>query len=108
MIRLLASLAFVGLLLGLFPASAQDAGRSWSEVKCERYRSAWTEALRRRGGKGIGPEFMASHEAFLASGCTAQGNVCPRSAQEIDLANVLTIAAMNAGTASTFLPFACR
>jgi hypothetical protein len=35
-------------------------------------------------------------------------DVCPRSGEEIETANVLTIAAMNAGMASTFLPFACR
>ena len=48
------------------------------------------------------------HEAFIASGCTRQGNVCPRSAEELDLANMMVVAAMNAGTASTFPPFACR
>jgi hypothetical protein len=56
----------------------------------------------------VGQEFRERHDAFLASGCTARADVCPRSAEEFEVANMLTIAAMNAGTASTFLPFACR
>jgi hypothetical protein len=48
------------------------------------------------------------HEAFLASGCTAKADVCPRSSEELEVANFLVVLAMNAGTASTFLPFACR
>ena len=79
-----------------------------AEVKCARYKTAWSEALARRGTKGLGQEFLDRHEAFLASGCTAQANVCPRSAEELDLANMMVVAAMNAGTASTFPPFACR
>ena len=94
---------------GVLPGSAQDSRtQSWSEVKCARYTKAWTDALSRRGTQGLGPDFIARHEAFLASGCMARADVCPRSAEELDLANVLTILAMNAGTASTFLPFACR
>ena len=81
---------------------------SWSEVKCARYRTAWSEALARRGTRGLGREFLDRHEAFLASGCTARVDVCPRSAEEFDLANMMVVAAMNAGTASTFPPFACR
>jgi hypothetical protein len=97
------------ILSGVAPAAAQTpTAPSWSEVKCERYRKAWSEALGRRGTEGLGPDFMASHEAFLASGCTARADVCPRSREELALANILTIAAMNAGTSSTFLPFACR
>jgi hypothetical protein len=94
---------------GIAPAVAQDSpSKDWREVKCERYRAAWTEALSRRGTKGIGREFIDTHEAFLASGCTTQGNVCPRSEEELALANIMVVAAMNAGTASTFPPFACR
>ena len=51
---------------------------------------------------------MARHEAFLQSGCTAPADVCPRSREEFEFADLLTVLAMNAGTASTFLPFACR
>jgi hypothetical protein len=89
-------------------AVAQESSQSWPEVKCARYKKAWSEALARRGTRGLGREFLASHEAFLASGCTARADVCPRSAEELDLANIMVILAMNAGTASTFLPFSCR
>jgi len=110
---LTAALAIVlalGTGLGAPRAAPQQDGRapSWSEVKCARYKQAWADALARRGTRGLGPDFIGRHEAFLASGCTARADVCPRSAEELELANVLVIAAMNAGTASTFLPFACR
>jgi hypothetical protein len=93
----------------LSPSIVQDRPeQSWVEVKCKRYKKAWVEALKRRGMKGIGQEFIERHEAFLASGCTARGDVCPRSTEEFDLANMMVVAAMNAGTASTFPPFSCR
>ncbi len=82
-------------------------GRSWPEEKCARYGEAWTEALRRFGTRGLSQDFVESHAAFLASGCTS-GDVCPRSQEELDLANIMVIRAMNAGTASTFPPFRCR
>ncbi len=82
--------------------------QSWSEEKCERYKKAWSDVIARRGLRGLGQKFLASHEAFLRSGCTARADVCPRSGEELETANILTIAAMNAGMASTFLPFACR
>src|SRR3954447_21656853 len=53
-------------------------------------------------------KFLDRHEAFLASGCTAKADVCPRSPEELELANIMVLAAMNAGTASTFLPFSSR
>ncbi|MBF9195981.1 hypothetical protein [Microvirga terrestris] len=94
---------------GLSSALAQSTPpKSWPEVKCERYEKAWIEALARRGRQGLSPEFIERHEAFLASGCTTQADVCPRSAEELGLANIMVVAAMNAGTASTFPPFACR
>jgi hypothetical protein len=80
-------------VVGTTRAAAQEP--SWAEVKCARYKKAWNDALPRMKAKGLGREFLDRHEAFLASGCTAKADVCPRSA-------------MNAGTASTFPPFACR
>ena len=107
---LLAAAMLAFLLLPSATGHAVEPGgkRSWPAVKCERYREAWTYALARRGNAGLGQAFLDSHQAFLASGCTARADVCPRSAAELELANVLTVLAMNAGTASTFLPFACR
>jgi hypothetical protein len=94
---------------GVSSATAQDPPpKTWPEVKCERYGKAWSEALARRGTKGLWQDFIERHEAFLASGCTARADVCPRSSEELDMANIMVVAAMNAGTASTFPPFACR
>lgn len=102
----LLALAFSG---GAVPVMAQvPRAESWTVEKCNRYRVAWTDALERLGRKGLGAEFIERHEAFLAGGCTDQADVCPRSKEELDLANVLVIRAMNAGMSSTFLPFACR
>ena len=111
MSRLLKSISIAALFVVtcVSQGSAQDQqSQTWPEVKCARYKTAWSEALARRGTTGLGREFLDRHEAFLASGCTAQANVCPRSAEELDLANMMVVAAMNAGTASTFPPFACR
>ena len=103
-----AMLAFV-TAGSISPVLAQDSQpRSWPEVKCARYKKAWSDALAHRGTKGLGQEFIERHEAFLASDCTTKGDVCPRSAEELDLANMMVVAAMNAGTASTFPPFSCR
>lgn len=93
---------------GASPAPAQETSQNWREVKCSRYKKAWSEALARRGTQGLGQKFLNAHASFLASGCTEAANVCPRSAEELDLANMMVVAAMNAGTASTFPPFACR
>lgn len=110
--KLIAALAVLlapSIARGAQPAVAQESrSPSWSEVKCDRYKKAWSEARARRGAQGLGREFLDSHEAFLASGCTARADVCPRSAAELELANIMVISAMNAGTASTFLPFSCR
>jgi len=115
MSRSLKSIAAIAAVLAITfagsvsPAAAQNTlPKSWPEVKCERYGKAWAEALTRRGRHGLSPEFIERHEAFLASGCTTRADVCPRSTEELDMANIMVVAAMNAGTASTFPPFACR
>lgn len=92
--------------VGTVPAAAQEP--SWVEVKCARYKKAWDQALERTQAKGLGREFLERHDAFLASGCTARADVCPRSEEELFVANMMVVAAMNAGTASTFPPFACK
>ena len=93
------------LLLLANPAEAQTRG--WTVEKCNRYGQSWAEALSRFGRAGLSEEFLARHDAFLASGCQAR-NVCPRSAQELAMADIMTVAAMNAGMASSFVPFICR
>ena len=102
------ALALIVALLAL-PGRAEERLRAdWAEVKCARYTKAWHEALRRYGRTGLSEEFLSRHDAFLASACMGEANVCPRSPEELALANVMVIQAMNAGTASTFPPFACR
>lgn len=98
-----------GLVLGTAAAAiAQPAPpENWPAVKCERYTRAYGEALAKFGRKGLGQPFLDAHEAFLASGCAIKGAVCPRSTEELNLANVMVIMGMNQGMASTFMPFAC-
>jgi hypothetical protein len=106
--------AGVALLVASLACGATATGNAqetratrWQEAKCARYAAAWPEALARFGTEGLGAEFLRWHEAFLASGCRVR-DVCPRSRAELDLANAMTVAAMNAGAASTFPPFLCR
>ena len=111
MSRLLKSMsiaAFIALTCALSATAQDQQSQTWPEVKCARYKKAWADALARLGTKGLSQEFLDRHEAFLASGCTTQGDICPRSEEELGLANMMVVAAMNAGTASTFPPFACR
>lgn len=79
----------------------------WPRVKCERYSRATAEALQRFGRAGLGADFLARHEVFLAAGCQGERDVCPKSPEELRLANALVIRGMNAGMASTFFPFGC-
>jgi hypothetical protein len=113
--RLAVSIAVGAALLALSLASGppravahEHQGQSWHDVKCARYKKAWSAALARMGSRGLGKDFLDRHEAFLASNCTRTSDVCPRSTAELELANVMVILAMNAGTASTFPPFFCR
>jgi hypothetical protein len=98
------------VLLMIAEGAGQPAGqpRSWTEEKCYRYSQATTDALRRWGNEGLGRDFLDRHDRFIAGGCTGEADVCPRSPREIELANILTVRALNAGMASTFLPFGCR
>src|SRR5215212_2790609 len=104
----LAVLAASFAVEGASPVGAQDKNPSWTEVKCVRYAKAWSEALRRKGAQGLGWEFLETHDAFVASGCTAPTAVCPRSTEELEIANVMVMASFNAEMGSTFTPFSCR
>ena len=108
--RLLASAIALGIAAsttGAFRAQPV-APEKWPAVKCERYTKAYAAALAKFGRKGLGQPFLDAHDAFLASGCSIKGEVCPRSTEELNLANVMVIMGMNEGMASTFMPFACR
>lgn len=112
-------LALLALALAGEPARAQLssdpeapapplAAAQWRAEKCARYARDWGEALSRMGRDGLSQTFLRDHDAFLGRGCEDPRAVCPRSKAELDLANVLVLRAMNAGMASTFLPFACK
>jgi hypothetical protein len=97
------------LAFGSTMAVAQQGGSTdWPTEKCNRYKKAYDQSIARLGKKGLGAEFLASHDAFLASNCQARAEVCARSKEELDLANRLVVMAMNSGMSSTFLPFNCR
>lgn len=93
--------------LGGPPAVAQDPA-AFAAEKCSRYRQATADALRRWGRDGLGADFLAAHAAFIDGGCQGPPSICPRPGRETDFANAMTVRAMNAGMASTFLPWACR
>lgn len=107
MMRRIGPLAVLLALTGA-AAEAQPRQTPWTERRCALYAQAWSEALARFGTQGLAPVFLERHEAFLASGCQARLGACPRSPQELALADAMTVAAINAGAASTFPPFACR
>lgn len=100
-----AALAFT---LCAFDAAAQGAPETWRDVKCARYKAASAEAVKRLTTRGLSRDFLNDHDAFLASNCTATVAVCPRSEEELRLANALVVMSMNDGMASTFAPFSCR
>ncbi len=99
----------LAVLLALLPGGAQAHGESaaWVEQKCRAYEAAWERAVAAHHGRQMVDVFIAANETFITSGCTEAGTACPRSAVELEIANALTLAMMNAGAASTFLPFRC-
>ena len=104
-------LAFVVLHSGSSLAWAEDAsleGLTWTEQKCVLYQRAWDWAYNSIGPDGISADFIAQNDKFIATGCVERTVVCPRSKQEGDMANMLTMMTMNEGMASTFVPFTCR
>ena len=88
-------------------APAETPADSWSQTKCRLYSDAFARAIDERGTTGLGPEFLLAHQAFLDSGCTGTRDVCPRSQQELALADLLSVVAINEGMTGSFLPFAC-
>ncbi|MET3927830.1 hypothetical protein [Devosia sp. 2618] len=101
------ALCFVIALSTINPSMAQEPADSWTAQKCAAYADAWVQALDMFGSDEMNFAFMAGNENFIASGCSGPAEICPQSDQELEIANALTLALMNAGTASTFLPFKC-
>lgn len=105
-----AALAALGLVTSPALAAAQQApaADAWTREKCVRYERAWNELLPSIGPEGVTMAFIRGNEDFIAAGCSNGADACPTSDKDFELANALTITAMNFGTASTFLPFVCR
>ncbi len=95
---------------GAAKAKPQDAAdpHDWSAQKCSFYGKAWRDLLTHVGREGISADFIARNEAFIRSDCTDRSDICPATRQEGELVNKLTMATMNFGTASTFVPFVCK
>lgn len=105
----IASIAVTGI-----PALAQEAGvtaeerSDWQRKKCDVYTKALGEILDHVGRDSVSERFLARNQEFIDSGCLADVDACPETEDDIEVANGLTIATMNAGAASSFSPFRCR
>ena len=97
----------VAAVVALCVVGAAAASPSWPEQKCSRYQRDWNEALRRFGATGLSPEFIAGNAAFIGSGCAGLAKVCPRTAKDRQLVDILAIRVVNEGMSTTFLPFDC-
>ena len=106
--KLLGALAAALALQSIATVAAQPAPPSWTETKCIRYKVAWGDLVRQRGMAGLGQEFLTRHQAFIDAGCRASTNVCPRTDAELEVADMMVVAALNGGMASTFPPFSCK
>jgi hypothetical protein len=110
------SLVLVGstMIAAEAAAAEQEAGTvagersDWQTKKCDVYAKALAEILDHVGRQGVSEHFLTQNQAFIDSGCLADVDACPESEAEIEIANGLTIATMNAGAASSFSPFRCR
>ncbi|GKY89474.1 hypothetical protein [Sinisalibacter aestuarii] len=93
-------------MLGLVaaPGAAQEQAEAWRAEKCRLYTRAWEMSA---PGLALSERFVAAHDAFLASGCTIRGEVCPQSDAEKGLADMLTLMIVMEGAAGSFLPFHC-
>jgi hypothetical protein len=104
-------LSSVFLLISTSLAWAGDVnlkGSTWTEQKCVLYQRAWDSAYAAIGPDGISAEFISKNTAFVSTGCQEPIGVCPRSDEEINMANMLTVMTMSEGMASTFVPFNCH
>jgi len=97
------------LALGTATVQAQPAepATAWQVEKCRIYAENWNKALDSFGTDNLNYNFIAQNENFIAGGCTEPAEICPQSSQELEITDLLTMVMMNAGAASTFVPFRC-
>ena len=100
-----------GLLVWLIwpaPLLAQPSnGRLSNAEKCAIYRAAFERIMTRPAQPSLSASFVEENNTFIANGCVDTAFVCPRNAADLAAANALTVATMNRGMASTFVPFKC-
>ncbi|MBU2869045.1 hypothetical protein [Pacificibacter marinus] len=95
------------LCLMVAPVAASAISPEWTAEKCDRYTRAWHMATDGLATGALSDRFIADHDAFLDSGCTIRGAVCPMTTSEYDLANMLSLMAVAEGATGSFLPFHC-
>ncbi|WP_026480609.1 hypothetical protein [Ahrensia sp. 13_GOM-1096m] len=116
--RVLSTIKFVKPFAGLVvlasisplisPPLAHGQALSWKQEKCVRYSDAWDKAITLYDKDKMSADFVAEHERFIKAKCDHDIRVCPVSDYDLEVANAMVVASMNAGTASTFPPFTCR
>lgn len=88
--------------------SAQQPSTRLSNVeKCEIYKVAFEKVEQNYITHQLSESFRNENRNFIKGGCVEYAFVCPRSLADIAAANELTVATMNKGLASTFVPFKC-
>ena len=99
--------AFV--LASIFSITAQSQNRRLSSAeKCEVYKFAFQTVRTKVAFKNsLSKPFISENLSFIEGGCIDYKPVCPRNASDLAAANELTVATMNKGLASTFVPFKC-
>lgn len=99
-------MAMITVLTGA--TTANQPSTAWQSQKCQAFEAAWGRALDVHGTDNMNYDFVAQNENFIESDCIEQSAICPRSDQEIDVANDITFEMMGIGLASTFLPYRCQ
>lgn len=96
------------IAVGTSSAFAQQPQRRLTNTeKCAIYKDAFDTILAKNKGGLLSEPFIAENIAFIESGCVEYSFVCPRNQADLNVANQLTVATMNRGLASTFVPFKC-
>ncbi|MBN9064016.1 MAG: hypothetical protein BGP06_07335 [Rhizobiales bacterium 65-9] len=85
---------------------AAPASQPSQQVKCDAYRKAFDAVVARVGRKGLSDEFIGRNAAFVEASCAGERNVCPRSPEELRVANIIVAQAVSS-TGGTFMPFGC-
>lgn len=101
--------ALLGFLVLTTAATVATArADAWSEKKCALYADAWSRVVEWRGGNGLGEDFVSGNKRFIDGGCSTPASVCPKSAAEFAVADMLSMMAVSQGITGSFLPFGCK